>query len=184
MEFSEFAKKLKGIVGKSDTVEAFVKTIFETMVEEDWQDALEECGDETRRSYYYGHTSIARLSGKICRHLNPEGFEEYLDEFGTDAAKEIADSFASEITGITASNASQKTADLFKTIIIEASKKKRGRMGKEKEEAADEIVYEAEPELAAEEQKGSATIIQHADVVQTGAHSTALTINGTATINL
>lgn len=181
MEFSEFAKKLHEATGKRDTVVPFIKTLFDTMVGEDGKDAFEECEDETLRSYYYG-TGISEFAKKIYPYLDTEEFTEYVDGFGPDVTQKIADSFAGEIAGITASNASHKTADLFKQIIIEASKKKRGGMGKGKKEISEDTAYEAEPLTDEREDKNNPKASPQLTINMIGEHSKI--ISNCETVNI
>ena len=52
MEFKDFVQILHPIIGGSSSQGAFVKTLFEVIVTEDGQSALDEQSEVTYRSYF------------------------------------------------------------------------------------------------------------------------------------
>lgn len=145
MEFSEFAKRLKPIIGDADNVESFVRTLFDAVVDEDGQSAFEEYKDGTLRGYYYGSPRIDRFAKKIYRHLDLEAFIEYIDCYARSSSAELVDAFSDAIPNISDDNASKKISELFVSIIVEAAHcKGKKNMDIESNEEVGESVLEAE----------------------------------------
>ena len=61
MQFSDFARKLKGVIGGKSSAAAFTKTLFEVMLVEDEtlaedEKVLSEYSKETFKAYFSGNT--------------------------------------------------------------------------------------------------------------------------------
>lgn len=64
MEFKDFVQILHPIIGGSSSQAAFTKTLFDVLVTEDGQSAVDEPTETTYRSYFNGQTGISRIAKK------------------------------------------------------------------------------------------------------------------------
>jgi len=127
MEFSEFAKILKPIIGGEQKIGEFAQELFENIV--DMPDTVESPLDKkdlrTFKAYYMGTVTINKLSKDIRKHIEPALFEQYIYEMPEEAQMDIYKALAEFVPGMTDRNVAEKTAELFKSIISAASTKKR-----------------------------------------------------------
>lgn len=127
MEFSEFAKILKPIIGGEQKIGEFAQELFENIV--DMPDTVESPLDKknlrTFKAYYMGTVTINKFSKDIRKHIEPALFERYIYEMPEEAQMDIYKALAEYVPGMTDQNVAEKTAELFKSIISEASTKKR-----------------------------------------------------------
>lgn len=123
MDFTEFANRLRDIIGGTDNTAAFTKSLFETVTDD--TDALKDVSTETYKSYFNGNTSISRLAKKILPRMSMEGFIEYIEQFEGDTLQRLADAFEKDIPDINACNVAIKLSEQFETIIKAAAGKKR-----------------------------------------------------------
>lgn len=190
MEFSEFVKLLYPVIGAGGNTHAFTKSIFETIVTDEGQAALDERSPDTYKAYYNGNTGITKLAQSITAYIEPEEFIGYIEQFSDAAVQSLCDSFQPYVPDITHHNAGEKLAGLFASIIYEAAaaKKKGTSRGADKTETIEaEVVDDYEPSGAADEDKEDKkiTVIQHqTNVVQNGENNFNLTNNGTMNFNL
>ena len=142
MEFKDFAKKLKNVIGGKSNTKKFTKTIFEAMMNESGPALLEDTSQDTFKAYFNGHTSISKVAALVLANLSDDDdFIGYLDGFGDTTAQMLADEFNEDIPGINAATASQKINDLFLDILREASGKKKSTP-KSAEKTSHEILEE------------------------------------------
>lgn len=142
MNFEEFAKKLKPLIGGSYNSGTFTKSLFESIVPIESVDLLRHFKIETYRSYYKG-SSIGKIAKTIIPYLDAEQFVEYIDSFESeDTAQNLSDAFEKEITDITPHNASEKIAYLFKDIIKDAASAKRKSTPKSADKNSHSILEE------------------------------------------
>ena len=127
MEFSEFAKMLKPIIVGEQKIGEFAQELFENIV--DMPDTVESPLDKknlrTFKAYYMGTVTINKFSKDIRKHIEPALFERYIYEMPEEAQMDIYKALAEYVPGMTDQNVAEKTAELFKSIISEASTKKR-----------------------------------------------------------
>ena len=77
MEFKDFVQILHPIIGGSSSQAAFTKTLFDVLVTEDGQSAVDEPTETTYRSYFNGQTGISRIAKKISPYIETENFVSY-----------------------------------------------------------------------------------------------------------
>ena len=139
MTFKEFAHKLKAVIGGSSNTKIFTKTLFETMLQEDKVDLIEDVSEETYKSYYNGHTSISNISLTILSHIEPEQFVSYLESFNDGVAENLCKVFQEDIPDIDLGNFSIKIKDLFVDILNEAVNKTRKTPASKKDTGAESL---------------------------------------------
>ena len=93
MEFKEFVQILHPIIGGSSSQGAFAKTLFDAIVTEDGQSAVDELTEVTYRSYFNGSTGISRIAKKISPYIETENFVAYVHEFSDETVLRLCDSF-------------------------------------------------------------------------------------------
>lgn len=125
MEFTEFAHKLKPIIGGSYNTPVFVKTLFESIITEEDLLHLEDISINTFKAYYNGQTKITKIAQRILPHIEPEEFITYLDKFPDATTQRLCDTFKSNIEDVNLNNASEKIAYFFEEILILAASQKR-----------------------------------------------------------
>lgn len=125
MEFTEFAQKLKPIIGGSYNTPVFVKTLFESIITEEGLLHLEDISINTFKAYYNGQTKITKIAQRILPHIEPEQFITYLDNFPDATTQRLCDTFKSNIEDVNLNNTSKKIAYFFEEILILAASQKR-----------------------------------------------------------
>lgn len=130
MEFTEFAKILKPIIGGSYNTHMFARTLFESIVTDDGILQIEDISESTFKSYYNGKTKVTKISQRVLPHIDPEQFISYLDGFSEATTQRLCDAFEVHIDGITLHNASDKIAYFFEGILTTAAGQERKRAEK------------------------------------------------------
>lgn len=125
MEFTEFAHKLKPIIGGSYNTQIFVKTLFESILTEDGFLHLEDVSTNTFKAYYNGQTKITKIAQRILPHIDPEQFINYLDNFPEATTQRLYDTFRPNIESLDLHNTSEKIAYFFEEILTSAASKER-----------------------------------------------------------
>lgn len=125
MEFKDFVQILHPIIGGSSSQGTFVKTLFDVIVTEDGQSALEEQSEVTYRSYFNGKTGISRIAKKISPYIETENFVNYIHDFSDETVSSLCDSFREYLPEIDNFNAGIQLADLFLSILKAAAGAKR-----------------------------------------------------------
>ena len=138
MEFKDFVQMLHPIIGGSSNQGAFVKTLFDVIVTDDGQSALDEQSEVTYRSYFNGSTGISRIAKKISPYLETESFVSYIHEFSDETVASLCDSFREHLPEIDNFNAGRQLADLFLSILKTAAGTKRKSAPKDANGEADE----------------------------------------------
>ena len=114
MEFTEFAQKIKPIIGGSYSTHVFTRTLFESIITEEGLLQIEDISENTFKAYYNGQTKITKISQRILPHIDPEQFIAYLDGFPEATTQRLCDTFESDIEGIALYNAAEKNCILFR----------------------------------------------------------------------
>lgn len=125
MEFKDFVQILHPIIGGSSSQGTFVKTLFDVIITEDGQSALDEQSEVTYRSYFNGKTGISRIAKKISPYIETENFVSYIHEFSDETVSSLCDSFREYLPEIDSFNAGKQLADLFFSILKAAAGAKR-----------------------------------------------------------
>lgn len=100
MEFTEFAQKIKPIIGGSYSTHVFTRTLFESIITEEGLLQIEDISENTFKAYYNGQTKITKISQRILPHIDPEQFIAYLDGFPEATTQRLCDTFESAIGGV------------------------------------------------------------------------------------
>ena len=125
MEFTDFANKLRSILGDGGNTIIFTKNLFEILMNDEGIEELNKKKDSTIKAYFNGTTSLKNFSSVVLAHLNDDDeFERYINEFGDTTLQLLADEFSNEIPEIGASNVGRKLYELFLEILKNASNKK------------------------------------------------------------
>lgn len=185
MEFTDFMQILHPIIGGSSSQGAFVKTLFDVIVTEDGQSALDEQSEVTYRSYFNGKTGISRIAKKISPYIETENFVTYIHDFSDETVSSLCDSFREYLPEINNFNAGRQLADLFLSILKTAAgtKRKSPASSENAEPIEAEVVDGEEPSGAADEDKKITVIQQQINVIQNGEKNFNLTNNGTMNFN-
>lgn len=125
MEFTEFAKILKPIIGGSYNTHMFTRTLFESIVTDNGALQIEDISESTFKSYYNGKTKVTKISQRVLPHIDPEQFITYLEGFSEATTQRLCDAFEAHIDGITLHNASEKIAYFFEGILTTAAGQER-----------------------------------------------------------
>ena len=125
MKFTEFAQKIKPIIGGSYSTHVFTRTLFESIITEDGLLQIEDISENTFKAYYNGQTKITKISQRILPHIEPEQFIAYLDGFPDATTQRLCDTFKSDIEDINLYNATEKIAYYFERILTAAATQKR-----------------------------------------------------------
>lgn len=142
MEFKDFVQILHPIIGGSSSQGAFVKTLFDVIVTEDGQSALDEQSEVTYRSYFNGQTGISRIAKKISPYIETENFVSYIHDFSDETVSSLCDSFREYLPEINGFNAGRQLADLFLAILKTAAGTKRKSVPKDANEGAGKTPYD------------------------------------------
>ena len=142
MEFKDFVQILHPIIGGSSSQAAFVKTLFDVIVTEDGQSALDEQSEVTYRSYFNGQTGISRIAKKISPYIETENFVSYIHDFSDETVSSLCDSFREYLPEIDGFNAGRQLADLFLSILKNAAGAKRKSALKDANEGAVKTPYD------------------------------------------
>lgn len=138
MKFYEFAQLMHPVIGGASSTHAFVKTLFSAIIIEDGKEVLEEVGVETYKSYYNGNTGISRIAKKLNPYLEPEEFIAFCNEFQDSTRDTLCVKFREHLPEITAYNAPELLAALFRDILTEAASTKRKSTAKNAKRKATE----------------------------------------------
>lgn len=138
MEFKDFVQILHPIIGGSSSQAAFTKTLFDVLVTEDGQSAVDEPTETTYRSYFNGQTGISRIAKKISPYIETENFVSYIHEFSDETVSSLCDSFRKYLPAIDGFNAGRQLADLFLSILKTAAETKRKSPASSKDDAEPE----------------------------------------------
>lgn len=125
MEFTEFAQKIKPILGSSYSTHRFTKTLFEAIIPEEMLPLIENISANTFKAYYNGHTKITEIAKKISIHIEPELFVAYLEDCSDATTQGLCIAFENDIENINLHNAHEQIAYLFQQILVTAASKKR-----------------------------------------------------------
>lgn len=142
MEFKEFVQILHPIIGGSSSQGAFTKTLFDTIVTEDGQSAVDEPTEVTYRSYFNGSTGISRIAKKISPYIETENFVAYVHDFSDETVLSLCDSFREYLPEIDSFNAGRLLADLFLSILKTAAGTKRKSAPKDANDSAGKTPYD------------------------------------------
>lgn len=135
MEFTEFAQKIKPIIGGSYSTHVFTRTLFESIITEEGLLQIENISENTFKAYYNGQTKITKISQRILPYIDPEQFTSYLDGFPEATTQRVCDTFEPDIEGIDLYNTAEKIAYYFEGILTAAATQKRKPINKKSEGA-------------------------------------------------
>lgn len=142
MEFTEFAQKIKPIIGGSYSTHVFTRTLFESIITEDGLLQIEDISENTFKAYYNGRTKITNIAKRVLPHIEPEQFISYLDDFPEATTQRLCDAFQTHIEDISLYNASEKIAYLFEDILKEAAAQKRKSTPKSAKKDSDKTPHD------------------------------------------
>ena len=142
MEFTEFAQKIKPIIGGSYSTHVFTRTLFESIITEEGLLQIEDISENTFKAYYNGQTKITKISQRILPHIDPEQFIAYLDGFPEATTQRLCDTFESDIEEIDLYNAAEKIAYYFEKILTTAATQKRKSTPKSADKTPHDILEE------------------------------------------
>lgn len=126
MVFKDFVSKLGSVIRAGSSTDKFTKSIFEAILTEEGQDILNsEYSTSSYKGFYNGNTSISGISKKINAYLEPMGFAAYIEQFSDGAIEILCTVFKNDIPDIDVTNAGDKLAELFVSIITEAATAKK-----------------------------------------------------------
>lgn len=132
VNFSEFAHKLKDIIGGGKKDYEFTRELFENILiipddVPDEENPMIKVTDRALKSYFSGGSAgrgLSRFAGKIRKFVEREPFVSYIDSQSPEAQSDIYHEFAAYCPGMNDTNIPESMADLFKRIIVEGSHKK------------------------------------------------------------
>ena len=126
MTFSEFAKRLRPIIGDGENTSIFTKTILEFITSEKALEALDGPAPNTYKAYFNGRNKITRLAKKIVRYIDPALFKRQLTSLlKGDAREALCNKFSDVFTDANSYNIEQKISELFAEILREEADPKR-----------------------------------------------------------
>ncbi|WP_449460506.1 hypothetical protein [Streptococcus suis] len=121
MEFTEFAQRLKPIIGGDANTALFTRTLFEGILTDEGELLIEETSENTFKAYFNGRTNITKIAQRISDYIESVLFERYLDTFSDSTIQKLCTAFQYDIKEINLHNASNKVADLFESILRSAA---------------------------------------------------------------
>ena len=186
MEFKKFVELTRPIIGGKGGVHIFVRTLFDTILNDDGKDILDDYSDSSYKAYANGTTQITEIAKAMSLHLEEEEFASYIDSFGDSIQLRLCEEFEPFLLDINAFNVGKKLADLFARIIREAAGTKRRSSASRKKDAGHieaEVVDDEKPSGAAQDDTKVTVIQQQINVVQNGENNYSLTNNGTINFN-
>ena len=142
MEFTEFAQKIKPIIGGSYSTHVFTRTLFESIIPEEGLLQIEDISENTFKAYYNGKTKITNIAKRVLPHIEPEQFISYLDNFPEATTQRLCDAFQTHIEDISLYNASEKIAYLFEEILSTAAAQKRKSTPKSAKKESDKTPHD------------------------------------------
>lgn len=127
MVFSDFAKALFPILADGRSFENFTRTLFFNITDysDSEENPIEDAEDGTLKKYYNGGNGISRLAKKISSHLDTQKFEMFLEKYPSGTTMLIRDALLPFDSQIDEFNCYEKSANMFKEIIIAAATQKR-----------------------------------------------------------
>jgi len=181
MKFSEFAQKLRTVIGNGANTHEFARTILDAIINEDGTEILDGKSASSYKAYYNGKSEITALAREISIYVEPTEFEEYLKQFPDQSIQKLCDIFGEHIEGISPHNAAEMIADFFANIIYEAAGEKRKTHGRK---TADYAESNFTGETTQECPKESLTLVQQQNnVIMNGENNLNLTNHGTMNFN-
>lgn len=125
MQFKEFARKLSSVISAGGSTDKFTKTLFSSILIDEGLDILDEYKPSSYKGFFNGNTSIKRIANKINAYIEPMEFSSYIHSFSDAAVENLCTVFIENIPDINPSNAGDKLAELFVSIITEAAGAKK-----------------------------------------------------------
>lgn len=126
MQFSEFAKILRPVIGGVMGTGDFVQTLFSNIVTGDGDTIVDETANSTYRAYFNGTNRITKMALKIGPYLETENFVSYLSTFSDETVESLQSLFRPYIPEINTNNAEKLIAVFFRDIIFEAAGNLKG----------------------------------------------------------
>lgn len=125
MLFTDFIQKLSSVIRGGSSTDKFTRSIFEAIVTEKGQSVLNEYKPSSYKSFYNGNASIRKIAQRINPYIEPMEFTEYIKQFSDATVENLCNVFSADIADINLHNAETKLAELFVSIITEATGSKR-----------------------------------------------------------
>lgn len=125
MEFTEFAQRIKPIIGGDTNTALFTRTLFEGILTDEGESLIEETSENTFKAYFNGKTKITKIAQRIADYIDEYLFIEYLNTFSEQTIQRLCDTFQYDIKGINLNNAAEEIAYVFQQILMTAASKTR-----------------------------------------------------------
>lgn len=125
MQFKDFISKLSSVISAGGSTDKFTKSIFGAILTDEGQDILDEYKPSSYKGFYNGNTSISGISKKINAYLEPMNFAAYIEQFSDASIEILCTIFSEDIPDIDSTNAGDKLAALFVSIITDAASAKK-----------------------------------------------------------
>lgn len=186
MNFKEFVKLTRPVIGGKGGIQKYVRTLFDAILTDDGRDILEDYSDSSFKSYGNGNVQITEIAKAMSPHLDLVEFASFIFQTGESAQLQLCDRFRPHLPNINACNVGDEIASLFADIIWEAAgtKRKSSTLSEDDVEPIEAEVEDGEqPSGAAQDDREITVIQQQINVVQNGEKNFNLTNNGTMNFN-
>ena len=130
MEFCDFARPLKDILGEEMHAGPFTRMLFEkiTIIPENVEhDPLIETTDNTFKAYFTGDRKLTRFVPKLTKYLERTVFVKYIHDLEAEQQTLIYNAFHPVRETMSESNIPEEMADLFMEILSAFIKKPKPR---------------------------------------------------------
>ena len=125
MNFVEFVRITRPIIGGIGGVHIYVRTLFDAILTENGKEILDGYSDSSYKSYANGKTSITNISKAMTQYIDPVEFSNFI--FNTEESSQIAlcQQFTEYLPNINIKNVGDEISELFVNIIRTAAETKR-----------------------------------------------------------
>ena len=132
MNFKEFVKITRPIIGGKSNISTYVKTLFDAILTNEGKDILKDYSDATFKSYANGFTSITKISMAMAPHIDPIEFSSFIMNTEEPTQIELCNIFSEYLPNINKLNVGDEIAELFANIIKEAAVAQRTKRNPKK----------------------------------------------------
>lgn len=140
MDFIEFVKITRPIIGGKSNISTYVKTLFDAILTDNGKDILDDYSNATFKSYANGSTSINKISMAMVPYIDPVEFSSFIMNTEESTQIELCTKFAKHLPNINPSNVGYEIADLFANIIRNAAEIKQKKPAPQKDTGTNYIV--------------------------------------------
>lgn len=125
MNFVEFVRITRPIIGGIGGVHIYVRTLFDAILTENGKEILDGYSDSSYKAYANGNTSITGISQAMIQYIDPVEFSNFI--FNTEESSQIAlcQRFTEYLPNINIKNVGDEISELFANIIRTAAETKR-----------------------------------------------------------